>query len=158
MRKALPESSNFARLGVCLKESRGTWAVTKEAMAGTAPDCWLELSLSIEAGPTPRSPEADMLTAFDIVTTDSRKSQQASESSSTGTVTSCTRLLCASCRRRHACRDRTTPWEVGASETSPRLGTRVCKGQEPPHAFGRDQRTHSVLYPHAEVVGIGRRD
>ena len=52
-----------------------------------------------------------------------------------------------SCRSRHARRDRTTRWEEAKAGPSPRLDTEAYKGQEPPHAFRRGQRTRSVSYP-----------
>ena len=52
-----------------------------------------------------------------------------------------------SCRSRHARRNRTTRWEEAKAGPSPRLDTEAYKGQEPPHAFRRGQRTRSVSYP-----------
>lgn len=60
--------------GVPPGESRA-WMGTKEAVAGIAPESWLECGLGTEVDPTPSPPEASMLAAHDAVTTDSPKVQ-----------------------------------------------------------------------------------
>ena len=50
VRTGLPESNIIAQLGGSLREIRDTWGVTKEAMAGIAPESWLEWGLGAEGG------------------------------------------------------------------------------------------------------------
>ena len=76
LRRGLPESSIIAQLGDSLREIRDTWGVSQEAMAGIAPESWLEWGPGAEGDLAPRPPEADMLAAHDAVTTISRKAQQ----------------------------------------------------------------------------------
>lgn len=115
-------------------------------MAYTNPRILVETGPRHRGEPGPRPPEADMLTAHDAVTMDSRKSRQ--------------KLGKLANQARHTARtgpvakDGTSAGPdgpLGRIETtvrpSPRLATAVCKGQEPPHAFVRGQRTRSMSYP-----------
>ena len=45
VRRGLPESRIIAQLGGSLREIQDTREVTKEEMAGTVPECWLEWGL-----------------------------------------------------------------------------------------------------------------
>ena len=76
VRTGFAETSIIAQLGGSLWEIRDTWGVSKEAMAGTAPESRLECGLGEEGDQAPRHPEADMLAAHGAVTTNSRKTQQ----------------------------------------------------------------------------------
>ena len=73
MRMGLSVTSIIAQLGGSLRDTRDSWGVSKEAMAGIIPEPWLEWGLGEEWDPDPRPPEADMLAAHDAVTTSSRK-------------------------------------------------------------------------------------
>ena len=55
VRKGLPESNIIAQLGGRLGEIRGAEGVTKEAMAGIVPECWLERGLGGEGDLDSRS-------------------------------------------------------------------------------------------------------
>ena len=76
VRTGLPEMSIIAQLGGSLRESRDTWGVSKEAMAGIVPESWLEWGLGADEDQAPRIPEADVLAAHDAVTANSTKAQQ----------------------------------------------------------------------------------
>ena len=109
VRKGLPESNIIAQLGGRLGEIRGAEGVTKEAMAGIVPGSWLDWSHRPEGDLASTAPEADILAAHDVVTTNSRKVQPKLGK----LVNYSDRMLptqpCRnSCRRRHARRDRTT--------------------------------------------------
>ena len=73
VRMGLSETSIIAQLGGSLRDTRDTWGVSNEAMAGIVPEPWLEWDLGEEWDRDPRPPEADMLAAHDAVTTSSRK-------------------------------------------------------------------------------------
>ena len=70
------ESSIITQLGGSLCEIRDTWGVSQEAMAGIVPESWLEWGLGAEGDQAPRTPEADILAAYDAVTTNSTKAQR----------------------------------------------------------------------------------
>ena len=74
VRRGLPESNIITQLGGSLREVEDTWRVTKEAIAGIVPEYWLGLGAEGDLVLTP--PEADMLAAYDAVTTNSSKTQQ----------------------------------------------------------------------------------
>ena len=76
VKRALPESNIIAQLGGILREIRGTWGVTKEAMAAIVPESWLEYDLRAEGDLVSMAPEADTLAAHDAVITNARKAQQ----------------------------------------------------------------------------------
>ena len=76
VRRRLPESSIITQLRGSLREIRDTWGVSKEAMAGIAPESWLEWGLGAEGDQAPTTPEADILAAHDAVTANSTKAQQ----------------------------------------------------------------------------------
>ena len=76
LRRVLPESNIIYQLGGSLRELRGTWGVTKEAMAGIVPESWVAWVLGADGDLASRAPEADMMAAHDAVTTSSRNAQQ----------------------------------------------------------------------------------
>ena len=142
VRRGLPESNIITQLGGSLREVEDTWRVTKEAIAGIVPEYWLGLGAEGDLVLTP--PEADMLAAYDAVTTNSSKTQQ--------------KLGMLDNQGRHAARTASLEQLLekerppgpgdplgGARPTpSPRLAIGAYKGQEPLHAFGRVQQTRSV--------------
>ena len=122
------------------------------------PLIWLEWGLGLKREQAPGPPEADMPT-HDAGATDSRKIQQ-----TLGKLVN---------QGRHAAHrasldqlpETARPLGTGRPARreskpgrSPRLDTRGDREHEPPHAFGRGQRTLSVsCLHHSSFVGIGRR-
>lgn len=76
MKKGLPKSIIFNRLGKIPRETRNTWGGPRENMIGIILDSWLEEDLATEVGAAPRAPEVDILAAHNTRTTNSRKVQQ----------------------------------------------------------------------------------
>ena len=143
MRTGLPEMSIIAQLGGSLRESRDTWGVSKEAMAGIVPESWLEWGLGGEGNRAPRPPEANMLATHDAVTTNSGKAQQ-----TLGKLVN---------QGRHAAHtasldqlpDTARPPGPGdplrgcKTKALAKARYRSLQGEEPLHAFGRGQQTRS---------------
>lgn len=117
-------------------------------MAGIVTDFSLEWGLGAEGDPAPRSPGSDRLAAAnDVVTTDSRKSQQKlGKLANQGhhAAHSASLDLLPETARPPGPDD---PLRGLRLEHSPRLATGVCKDQEPLHASGRGCGTRCVSYP-----------
>ena len=136
--EGLPESNIIAQLGGSLREIRGTWGVTNEAMAEIVPESWLEWGLGAEGDLASTAPEADMMAAHGVVTNTRKAQQKLSKLVNQGKHGAHTTLLE---QRRHARRDRTIHQEEARPKPSPRLAKGAYKWQEPLHAFGRGQQT-----------------
>ena len=146
LRRWFPESITIAQRGNSLREIRDTRGVSQEAMAGIAPESWLEWGPGAEGDLAPRPPEADMLTAHDATSTNSRKVQQ-----KLGKLVNQRRhAACAASLEELPETARPTgpadPMSGSEVEAPYQARCRSLQGAGARHAFGRDQRTHSGSY------------